>query len=227
MTSPPWLKIVKVSRRKYLFAPSVSITFYLEVRISPVGYKRTKFEKRNAWVVPRLQSLFIFACTCQQIGMGTSQAAKARAIIWRARHAAFLACVKKQKFCQRPWQHVQSTKWVQISNHISAAIPCRITYFSPNEVQTFYEIKWETNYRPVGRGLQIFGLITLPLVINYALLGWAKKLKSSKCWWGQCVLVIQAIFRICGNESQPGLQLVERLATPLHVTILREIYCRL
>ena len=42
--------------------------------------------------------------------MGTSQAAKARAIIWRARHAAFLACVKKQKFCQRPWQHVQSTK---------------------------------------------------------------------------------------------------------------------
>ena len=31
----------------------------------------------------------------------------------------------------------------------------------------------------------MFGLITLTLVINYALLGWAKKLKSSKCWWGQ------------------------------------------
>ena len=26
-------------------------------------------------------------------------------------------------------------------------------------------------HRPVGPGLQIFGLITLPLVINYALLG--------------------------------------------------------
>ena len=33
------------------------------------------------------------------------------------------------------------------------------------------------------------GLISLPLVINYALLGWAKKLKSSRCWWGHCVLV--------------------------------------
>ena len=179
MTSPPWLKIVKVSRRKYLL-PSVSITFDLEVRISPVGCERTKFEKINAWVLAWLQSLFILAC--QQTGMGASQAATereiyfqeklrtkfeiARAIIWKARHAAFLACVKKQKFCQRPWQHVQPTKWVQISNHICAAIPCKITYFSPNEVETFYEIKWETNYRPVGRGLQIFGLITLPLVIN-------------------------------------------------------------
>ena len=26
---------------------------------------------------------------------------------------------------------------------------------------------------------------------------------------------MRAIFRICGNESQPGLQLVEKLATPL------------
>ena len=55
------------------------------------------------------------------------------------------------------------------------------------------------------------------LVINYALLGWVKRLKGSKCWWGQCVLVIRAIFRICENESQPGLQLVEKLATPLHL----------
>ena len=69
--------------------------------------------------------------------------------------------------------------------------------------------------RPEGPGLQIFGLITLPLVINYVLLGWAKKLKSSKCWWGQCVLVMGAIFRICGHESQPGLQLVEKLPMPL------------
>ena len=154
MTSPPWLKIVKVSRRN-IFLPSVSITFDLEVRISPVGCERTKSEKRNAQVPARLQSLFILAC--QQTGMGTSQAATerevqfqeklrtkfeiARAIIWRARHAPFLACVKKQKFCQRPWQHVLPTKWVQISNHICAAIPCRITYFSPNEVETCYEIK--------------------------------------------------------------------------------------
>ena len=36
---------------------------------------------------------------------------------------------------------------------------------------------------------------------------------------------MRAVFRICGNESQPGL--VERLATPLHATILREIYGRL
>ena len=40
---------------------------------------------------------------------------------------------------------------------------------------------------------------------------WAKKRKSSKCWCGQCCtrtsLVMRAIFRICGNESQTGLQL--------------------
>ena len=29
------------------------------------------------------------------------------------------------------------------------------------------------------------------------------------------MLVIRAIFRICRNESQPGLQVVEKLATPL------------
>ena len=89
------------------------MTFDLEVRISPVGCERTIFQKRNAWVLARLQSLFILAC--QQTGIGTSQTATereiyfqeklhtkfeiARAIIWRARHAAFLACVKKQKFC--------------------------------------------------------------------------------------------------------------------------------
>ena len=70
-------------------------------------------------------------------------------------------------------------------------------------------------YKPVGPGLQIFGLITLPLVVGYALLGWAKKLKSPKCWWGQCILVMRAVFRICGNESQPGLKLVKKLATSL------------
>ena len=61
----------------------------------------------------------------------------------------------------------------------------------------------------------MFGLITLPLVINNALLGWGKRLKSSKCLWGQCVLVMRAIFRIWGNESHPGLQIVEKKATPL------------
>ena len=45
-----------------------------------------------------------------------------------------------------------------------------------------------------GQGKSIFGLITLPLVINCALLESAKKLKSSKCWWGQCVLAMRAIF---------------------------------
>ena len=54
----------------------------------------------------------------------------------------------------------------------------------------------------------------------WSLLGWVKKLKSSKCWWSQCVLVMRAIFRICGNESQPGLQLVEKLATPLVIKFL-------
>ena len=74
-------------------------------------------------------------------------------------------------------------------------------------------------YRPVGPGLQQFLVwsLTLRLVINYALLGWAKKLKSSKCWWGQCVLVMRAIFRICGNEGHPGPQLVEKQATPLYL----------
>ena len=69
--------------------------------------------------------------------------------------------------------------------------------------------------------LQMFGLITLPLVINYVLLGWDKKLQSSKYWWGQCVLVKHAIFRICGNESQSSLQPVQKLATPLSTTKLQ------
>ena len=69
--------------------------------------------------------------------------------------------------------------------------------------------------------LQMFGLITLPLVINCVLLGWDKKLQSSKYWWGQCVLVKHAIFRICGNESQSSLQPVQKLATPLSTTKLQ------
>ena len=64
-------------------------------------------------------------------------------------------------------------------------------------------------HRSVGPGLLNFRLITLPLVINYALLGWVKNLKRSKCWWGQYILAMRAVFRICGIESQPGLQLVE------------------
>ena len=65
-----------------------------------------------------------------------------------------------------------------------------------------------------AQAYKFFGLITLLLVINYALLGWAKKLKRSKCWWGQTT-VMRAIFGICGNESQPGLQIVKKLATLL------------
>ena len=32
---------------------------------------------------------------------------------------------------------------------------------------------------------------------------------------GEVRLVMRAVFRICGNESQPGLQIVEKLASPL------------
>ena len=32
---------------------------------------------------------------------------------------------------------------------------------------------------------------------------------------GKVSLVMRAIFRVCGNQSQPGLQIVEKLATPL------------
>ena len=31
---------------------------------------------------------------------------------------------------------------------------------------------------------------------------------------------MRAIFRTCGNESQPGLQLVEKLATLLRIVLL-------
>ena len=34
---------------------------------------------------------------------------------------------------------------------------------------------------------------------------------------GKVRLVMRAIFRICGNQSQPGLQIVEKLATPCQV----------
>ena len=42
------------------------------------------------------------------------------------------------------------------------------------------------------------------LLINYALL-----MLPKKRWWGQRVLFMRAIFRICGNESQPGLQIIQ------------------
>ena len=51
------------------------------------------------------------------------------------------------------------------------------------------------------------------------MLGWAKKLKSSKFWWGQCILVMCAIFTDVWKWSQPGLQQVEKLATPLEVIL--------
>ena len=31
-----------------------------------------------------------------------------------------------------------------------------------------------------------------------------QQLQRSKCWWGQCVIVMRAVFRICANESHPG-----------------------
>ena len=31
------------------------------------------------------------------------------------------------------------------------------------------------------------------------------------------MLVMSAIFRMCGNESQPDLQIVEKLATPVRM----------
>ena len=35
---------------------------------------------------------------------------------------------------------------------------------------------------------------------------------------------VRAIFRICGNESQPGLQLVKRLVTPLVTLVGRTFF---
>ena len=35
---------------------------------------------------------------------------------------------------------------------------------------------------------------------------------------------MSAIFRICGNESQPGLQLVKRLVTPLVALVVRTFF---
>ena len=52
----------------------------------------------------------------------------------------------------------------------------------------------------------------------------SKKLKSSQCWLGHCVLVMCAIFWICGNQSQPDLQLVEKLTTPLTTTVYKVNY---
>ena len=39
---------------------------------------------------------------------------------------------------------------------------------------------------------------------------------------GEVRLVMRAIFRICGNESQPGLQIVEKLTTSLTVKRKRQ-----
>ena len=53
-------------------------------------------------------------------------------------------------------------------------------------------------YKPVGPGLQIFGLMTLPFVISYTFCGELKSLR------GQSV-----------GEDSADLQLVDKLATPL------------
>ena len=43
--------------------------------------------------------------------------------------------------------------------------------------------------------------------------------------WGELKAkeLMRAIFRICVNESQPGLQLVEMLATPLAASLLTAV----
>ena len=51
---------------------------------------------------------------------------------------------------------------------------------------------------PVGPGLQIFGLMTLPFVISYAFWGELKSLRGQSF-----------------GEDSAGLQLVDKLATPL------------
>ena len=51
-----------------------------------------------------------------------------------------------------------------------------------------------------------------------------KKLKSWKCWRGHCILVMHANFRICVNQSQPALQIVEKLAMPLTTTVYKVNY---
>ena len=40
---------------------------------------------------------------------------------------------------------------------------------------------------------------------------------------GAYILAMCAIFRMCGNESQPGLQLVEKLAMLLVVLVIMEL----
>ena len=245
MTTPPWPKKVKVSRRKYLFAVSLDYVWFGSQNFS-CRLRTDKIREKKCLGTSTTPKPFYSHLSTNRDGHQSSCHRKgkivpgtpykiwnhtkfeiARVITWRARHAGFPRLRQKTEI-------LSATLATRTAHQVGTNIK---PHLRSNSLQDYlfqskwsrkvYEIKWEANYRPVGRGLQIFGLITLQLVINYALLGWAKKVKSSKCWWGQCVLVIQALFRICGNESQPGLQQVERLATPLHVTILREIYCRL
>jgi len=52
-------------------------------------------------------------------------------------------------------------------------------------------------------------------------------LLMSKSWWGQCVLVMRAIFSICANEIQPGLLNSQKLAgrcSPLGRTFVKKIW---
>ena len=60
-------------------------------------------------------------------------------------------------------------------------------------------------YKPVGPGLQIFGLMTLPFVISYAFWGELKSLR------GQSV-----------GEDSAGLQLVDKLQS--WTKLLRKLY---
>ena len=56
---------------------------------------------------------------------------------------------------------------------------------------------------PFSRTLHFLVFPTLSHLPHY-LRAW-DRLKSFKCWWGQCVLGMRAISRICGNKRQGSI----------------------
>ena len=153
MTSPPWLKIVKVSRRKYLFAVSLDYVWFGSPNFS-CRLRTDKIREKKCLGTSMTPKPFYSRLSTNWDGHQSSCHRKGNIVpgkslykIWnrKGHHLESTTCSfprLRQKTeilsAQRPWQHVQPTKRVQISNHICAAIPCRITYFSPNEVETFY-----------------------------------------------------------------------------------------
>ena len=117
MKTPPWPKKVKVSRRKYLFAVSLDYVWFGSQNFSCRLRTDKIREKKNLGTSTTPKPFYSHLSTnrdghqssCHRKGKivpGTPYKIWnhtifeiARVIIWRARHAAFLACVKKQKFC--------------------------------------------------------------------------------------------------------------------------------